>query len=213
MIDFKNNYYMQKDVCHHNSTSHWLTYFSILFYFIGIVPTVQSQDIAVKTNLLYGAGTLTPNLGVEWGIGKKETLDLSAGYNPWNLNGSYQNNRKLVHLLIEPELRYWTCQRFNGHFFGIHGLYSRYNIGGYDIPGLFDADYRYQGDAIGGGLSYGYHWALSKHWGMEFNIGLGAVWMTYDKYDCPKCGDKVGKFHNTYLGPTKAGISLIYIIK
>ena len=43
---------------------------------------VQAQDVAVKTNLLYGVYTYTPNLGLEVGLGKRTTLDISGGYNP-----------------------------------------------------------------------------------------------------------------------------------
>ena len=53
-----------------------------------LVPYLRAQDIAIKTNILYGALTYTPNLSLEVGIGKRSTLDLSGGYNPWNLNGT-----------------------------------------------------------------------------------------------------------------------------
>lgn len=102
----------------------------------------------MKTNLLYGGYALTPNLGVEVGLLPRWTLEMSGAYNPFNLHGSETDNRKLVHWVAMPEFRYWTCQRFNGHFFGIHGLYGQYNIGGHNLPLLFgrgsDA-YRYEG--------------------------------------------------------------------
>ena len=47
--------------------------------------TVKAQDIAVKTNLLYWSST-TPNLSLEFGLGKRTTLDLTGAYNPWTLN-------------------------------------------------------------------------------------------------------------------------------
>lgn len=83
---------------------------------IFLVPYLRAQDIAIKTNILYGALTYTPNLSLEVGIGKRSTLDLSGGYNSWNLNGTSENNKKLVHWLGEIEYRYWLCQRFSGHF-------------------------------------------------------------------------------------------------
>ena len=84
--------------------------------------SAHAQKVAVKTNLLYGAGTLTPNLGVEFGLGKRTTLDISGGYNPWNRQGTATDNKKWVHNIVQPEFRYWLCQRFNGHFFGVHGI-------------------------------------------------------------------------------------------
>ncbi len=180
----------------------------------GLCGTVHGQGtVAVKTNLLYGAGTLTPNLGAEVGLGRRTTLDLSVGYNPWNLHGSADDNRKLVHLLVEPELRYWLCERFNGHFFGAHALFAHYNVGGYDVPLLFERQYRYEGHAYGGGVSYGYHWMWSARFGVEFELGAGVAQMRYYKYDCPKCGRYAGTYNKTYFGPTKAGITLIFMIK
>ena len=78
--------------------------------------TGQAQEVAVKTNLLYDA-TTTLNLGVEIGLGSKMTLDISGNYNPWRFH-----DYRLKHGLIQPELRYWTCEKFNGHFFGLHGF-------------------------------------------------------------------------------------------
>lgn len=173
-----------------------------------------AQKITLKTNLLYGSYAQTPNLSMEFGLGKRITLDISGGYNPWNRTGSAGNNKKLVHWIVQPELRYWTCQRFNGHFFGIHAFGSQYNISEYELPLLFgkgSKDYRYEGWAAGGGISYGYQWILGKHWNLEATIGVGYAYLKYDKYDCPKCGDYVGEYSKSYFGPTKAGVSLIYV--
>ena len=71
--------------------------------------------IAIKTNALYWA-TSTPNLGLEIGLAKKLTLDISGNYNPWK----FSDNKQLKHWLVQPELRYWLCERFNGSFFGLH---------------------------------------------------------------------------------------------
>ena len=89
---------------------------------------VCAQDIAVKTNLLYWA-TSTPNIGFEFGLGKRTTLDLVGGYNPWTLNKD--DNKKIKHWMVMPEFRYWLCERFNGHFFGIHTGFAEYNISGF----------------------------------------------------------------------------------
>ena len=181
--------------------------------------SLHAQKMAVKTNLLYGAGTLTPNLGVEFGLGKRTTLDISGGYNPWNLDGTPTDNKKWVHYLVQPEFRYWLCERFNGHFFGVHGLFGEYNVGGIEIPSLFggdalmDKNFRYDGTVYGGGLSYGYNWMWSKRWGMEFTLGIGAAYFEYDKYGCDMCADQVGTGSKFYFGPTKAGISLVFLIK
>lgn len=184
---------------------------------LGAIGSASAQgEIGIKTNLLYGGYTFTPNLGVEIGLGKRTTLEVTGGYNPWNLNGAKNNNKKLVHWLTQAEFRYFLCEKSNGHFFGAHVLGGQYNISGHKLPlllGKGSDDFRFEGMALGLGVSYGYQLVLAKRWNLEFNIGVGYVNMRYDKYNCPKCGDKVGTETKHYFGPTKAGVSLIYIIK
>lgn len=190
--------------------------FSLFFALTGCL-SVSGQVVSVKTNLLYGGLTGTPNLGAEFGLSPRLTLDVSGGYNPFGLSGSKADNKKLVHWIVQPELRYWTCRRFGGHFFGVHALYSDYNISGKKLPLLFGSGsqaYRFQGTAVGSGLSYGYQWVIGKHWNIEFTLGAGAVYMKHDKYDCARCGDKIRSGQRRmYYGPTKAGITLVYVIK
>lgn len=190
--------------------------FALLFLVFYFTIPGKSQQVGVKTNLLYGAYTATPNMGLEIRLAKASTLDIGVGYNPWNLNGSTQNNKKLVHWLSQVEYRRWLCQRFTGHFFGVHALGTQFNIAGHELPLLLEKgskNYRYQGYGYGGGISYGYNFFLGKRWGLEATIGMGYARLHYDKYDCVKCGEKMGADVKNYFGPTRAGISLVYIIK
>ncbi len=175
--------------------------------------TAYAQDIAVKTNLLYWA-TTTPNLGAEFGLGDRTSIEITGGYNPWTLDKD--SNTKIKHWKVQPEFRYWLCERFNGHFFGVHAGYTFYNIAGVRILPYGDAstkDHRFQGWGVGGGLSYGYSWIIGKNWNLEATLGLGYIYSCYDKYECRTCGRFRGTEDNHYIGPTKLGISLIYIIK
>lgn len=181
----------------------------LLFLFLGCLNYADGQKLAVKTNALYWA-TATPNLSLEGAIGKRWTIDLSAGYNPF----TFKDNRKWKHFLIQPEIRYWFCEAFNGHFLGIHTGYSQYNVG--RTPMLYNHDarkYRYEGWLTGVGFSYGYQWILGNHWNLEASIGFGFVHADYKKYDCPKCGEFKGKFRENFFAPTKATLSIIYLIK
>jgi len=170
----------------------------ILLILVSLASYLRAQDIAIKTNLLYGAYTYTPNLSLEVGLGKRSTLDLGGGYNPWNLDGTDGNNKKLV------------------HFFGIHALGTQFNIAQQELPLLFgkgSKEYRFEGYGYGGGISYGYNFYLGIRWSLEANIGIGYARLHYDKYKCEKCGEKIETKSRNYFGPTKAGISLIYYIK
>lgn len=80
---------------------------------ISISVAVSAQHVALKNNLLYDA-TTTPNLALEVGLGKKTTLDLYGGYNPF----TFGNHKRFKHWLAQREFRYWTCERFNGSLLG-----------------------------------------------------------------------------------------------
>lgn len=84
------------------------------------VGSAQAQQVALKTNLLYDA-TTTPNIGVEMGIGKKQSVQLFYGLNPWKF-GHGDDMKYAKHWILNPEYRYWFCQRFNGSFVGIHAF-------------------------------------------------------------------------------------------
>lgn len=192
-----------------------LVLLTVLFF--GAFGAAYSQGlVAIKGNLLYGGAAFTPNLGVEVALSKRLTLDISGGYNWFNLTEGKNSNRKMVHYMVQPEVRYFLCERFNGHFFGAHLLFSEYNIGGHELPLLFgkgSGKYRHQGWAAGVGISYGYQLMLSRSWNLEFNLGFGYANMNYDTYDCAQCGKKldVGKSKH-YFGPTKAAVSVVWVI-
>lgn len=119
---------------------------------------------------------------------------------------------KLNLYMARPEIRYWFCRKFEGHFLGVHGHYGHFNIG--QIPFLPSMkDFIYRGDFYGGGLSYGYHWALGRRWGIEAVVGGGYINMKYGKYRCVECAEKVGDYKQNYFGVTRAAINLIYFIK
>ena len=95
---------------------------------------------------------------------------------------------------------------------------AQYNVG--NLPTDFKAfgkdfsslkNYRYQGWMAGAGIGYGYDWALSRHFNLEFELGMGVIYTGYEKYDCPQCGKKVDENQKFMIAPTKAALSLVYL--
>ena len=176
----------------------------------------HTPSIAVKSNLLYDA-TTSMNLGMEFKVGERLTLEASATYNPWTPS----EERRLRHILVQPELRWWFCEPFHGHFLGAHAHYAMFNVGGISLPkigigGVGDSDtkdYRYEGWLAGAGISYGYQFYLGRRWSLETTLGAGYAYLDYDRYQCGKCGSFENSNTKHYFGLTKAGISLIYLIK
>lgn len=171
---------------------------SIVTFFACHCHTLFAQDVALKTNALYWMAT-TPNLGVEFATSRKFTIELAGAYNPW----TFKDDKKMRFWLVQPEMKYWFCEKFEGHFVGLH-LHGAQFFGGF-------CQKRYDGYLAGFGLSYGYDWILSPHWNLEAEIGLGYAHLWYDespRIPCVKCKTPQQK---DYLGPTKAALSIIYI--
>ena len=167
--------------------------------------------VVLKNNLLYSALTI-PNLGVELGIDPQWTVDVSLSYDPF----TRKNDRKQRQFMGMGEIRYWTCEQFDGHFWGFHAFGGMYNIGGglpYGIKINALSSYRYEGTIFGSGISYGYHFPIGMRWSMEALLGLGYARINYDRYRCVTCGDKLSSDTKNYFGPTRLGINLIYIIR
>lgn len=181
----------------------------LLFLLAGVFFTSKAQTVGIKTNLLYDA-TATVNLGAEVGLAPKWSLDVSADYNAWD----FSKGRKWRHLMVQPEARYWFCERFNGHFIGLHAHWMKFNIGNVKMPfGLWKntRDNRFEGDLYGAGFTYGYQWLLGKHWNLEAAVGVGYARVIYDRYTCKSCGRKLDSGKDNYFGPTKAALSLVYL--
>lgn len=184
----------------------------LLFLVILSFGWANAQKVGIKTNLLYDA-TTSANLGLEFGLAPKWTLDISGDYNAWPIK-----NHKWKHWFVQPEARYWFCNRFQGHFFAFHAIGGQYNLGnlsggfkflGSDFSQL--KDHRYQGWGVGGGVAYGYAWVLAKHWNLEAEIGIGAIYTKFDRYTCDNCSRKEGDGHHVYYGPTKLALSIEYL--
>ncbi len=177
---------------------------------------LSAQTLNVKTNVLYDA-TASINLGAEVALAPKWTLDVSGNYNPF----TFSDNKKWKHWLVQPEARYWFCERFNGSFLGIHlhgGEFNCANCG--TIRGINSRlfadcrDSRNEGWYYGAGVAYGYQWLLgkTKRWSFELELGVGYVGSDYDVYEAVECGACLGKKHNDYFGLTKASASIIFFI-
>ena len=189
----------------------------LLAFFFGVTGFLcgmSAQKVAVKTNLLSDA-FLNPNIGAEIGLAPKWTLEAEGEFNGWTLS----HDRRWKHWAVQPEVRYWLCDRFGGHFFGAHLHGGQYNIGGIDAGfSLLGTDFgklahsRFQGWFVGAGVSYGYDWVLSRHWNLEAEIGVGYSYTRFDQFRCEGCGRKIRENvpHN-YWGITRLAVNLVYL--
>ncbi len=148
------------------------------------------------------AGTM--NLEAEVGLGQKTSLALSGLYNPWTFRDD-----KMMHLgALQPEFKYWFCERFEGHFIGIHAHGAQF-FG--DFWGLSRNNKRYDGYLVGAGISWGYDWILSNHWNLEVECGVGVNHTWYKESECLPCMKASERKTKTFFSPTKLAISFVYL--
>lgn len=161
------------------------------------LSSFSKETFAVKSNLLYDA-LLNANLGIEFPVAPRWSIDISGDYNGWKLSGGKQWR----HWMVQPEARWWTRETFRGHFFAGHIFGGEFNVSGGGI--------RREGMAAGIGIGYGYAWRLSDRWGLEGEIAVGYAHARYTKYPCTECGRSLGDRVLNYVGPTKAALNLVY---
>ena len=186
----------------------------LLIFMLVMVAGVSGQKAALKSNLLSDAA-LSPNVGMEFKLARRWSLDVTGQVNLWTVQA-----HKWKHWLVQPEARYWFCEPMVRHFLGIHVIGGQYNFGnikngisflGSDFSRL--TDNRYQGWGVGAGVAYGYTFPLSHHWNFELEVGVGFIRTRFDKFECKNCDrkDKDGPFTHNYVGPTKAAVNLVYV--
>lgn len=181
-------------------------------------PHNPAAAFSIRNNVLYDA-TGTPNLGVEFGLGRNFSLGLAFGFKSWNRfllwDTNDENPTKWRHMAIVPEFRWYPRSVSNGHYVGVDGLYLHYNVGALKLPfGLYPdiRDQRVQGDLFGAGLFYGYAFRLSARWRLEAELGLTGGWFKHQAYECETCGKPLGSRSGWTLLP-KLGVNVVYSIE
>lgn len=155
----------------------------------------------MKTNVVYDACALL-NLAVEMQVHKKITVELPLTCSLWDL-GDKHGVRTVA---LQPEARWWIGNETGrGHFVGLHAHVAWFNVKWNDD--------RYQDTdrpLLGAGISYGYKLPLSRHWGAEFNLGVGYANMKYNTYYNVDNGALLDTRVRHYWGITRVGASLVY---
>ena len=184
----------------------------VLSAFLMLVSThTMAQQVTISNNLLYDAW-LTPNLRMGVRLAPHWSMGVTAGYRPWPTDD--HKSKKWKHLLVSPDLRYWTDSVNVHHFFGVNLIYSHYNVADVKFPfGLYKSvrNERRQGDLGALGIYYGYSWPLGRHWNIEALIGVAVGYTKYNRYECGECGTKIGEDKKWFAMP-QAALNIVFNI-
>ena len=184
---------------------------------IAPAPAVKYPRFAVSTNVVYDllgvtdGFRFTPNVSLEFPIGNKWSTFIDYAFPWWVTKG---NNQAWQILKWDIGSRYWLSHHnskvpmdiLSGHFVGID-----LGAGYYDIEPEHKG---WQGEFQTVGIEYGYAWKLGQAWRLDAYVGAG--WLgTHYRYYVGDSTDQHLLYRNhgkmTWLGPTKAGISIKYI--
>ncbi len=169
-----------------------------------------SPKIALKTNMLFDAA-ITPNLEVETTLGKQKRMSLMAEiWFPWYKTKS--NTKAYEINMAGIETRYWMNKQdashpLLGHFIGLYAA-----IGKYDLEWNAKGN---QGEFFSTGITYGWTHKLGRKLNIELSLSSGIAVGPYKhyeaKYEYQHLIYQYSK-HWTYLGPTKAKVSLVWLL-
>lgn len=172
-----------------------------LFFTLLITVTGGYSQTKLRTNTLGWAAGLV-NLGVETALSKHMTALVEGYYSPiWDGKDFAAKG-----FLVTPEVRYYLCEKFNKHYFGIHANYtdySRLKPG----RGLHIRD----GYGYGVGITYGHAWIFNHSWSFDLFGGFGWWQLKNDVYSrCePDFMIEKGAVENLF-GITRLGASFAY---
>lgn len=169
-----------------------------------------ADRLFATTNMLYDA-MLTPNIGVGVKIADRVTVLADWMYARWN------NRDKRRYWRIyggDIEARYRIGRRkerspLGGHHVGVYGSMACYDFqGGRSHKGVLSDKWNY---AVG--VSYAYSLPVSTHFNIDFSIGFGYAWGIYKKHrPIDDCDVWLSTHKLRWFGPTKAGVSLVWLI-
>lgn len=155
---------------------------------------------------------LVPNIGLRVPIGQRFTASADWMYARWSCASSHRYWRIYggdVEMLYRIGSVAPNAGRFAGHHIGVYASLMCYDFQfGTSHPGVLSDKFNYAA-----GISYSYSMPVAPRLNIEFSIGLGYMWGRYKKHTPIDDHDVWLSTHRLrWLGPTKAGISLVWML-
>jgi hypothetical protein len=172
--------------------------------------------MSLQTNMLYDIMAV-PNIGLEFYLGKGFSIDTNWMYAWWHSDPANFYWRTYGG---DIAARYWFGRKakekpLTGHHIGLYGQMLTYDfaLGGRGQIGGVSKGTLWDKANFGVGLEYGYSLPIATRLNLDFNIGLGYFWGEYQEYiPQDNCYVWQSTKYRRWIGPTKAEISLVYLI-
>lgn len=178
---------------------------AVVFLMLHVLPS-PAQNVSLSTNLLDYVCLGTLNAEASYSVSQHWSITAGARYNPFTFHkGDQERQFQYRQQSYSLGVRAWPWHSLSGWWFAGKLRYQEYNFGGIVSR---EAE---EGDRAGLGLYAGYTYMISRHFNIEFGIGLwgGSAW--YRKYTCPLCGFTEEQGRKWFLLPDDLMISLAYV--
>lgn len=168
----------------------------------------RSLFMSVSNNGVYDL-LLIPNIGAEIYLGKDWSIDANWYYSWWKTDKRHRYWRTYGGDL---SVRKWFGKQamlkpLTGHHAGLYGQMITYD---FELGGRGYLADRWSWAV---GFDYGYSMPIARRLNLDFTIGIGYHWGTYDEYlpiDDHYVWQETKK--RSYIGPTKVEVSLVWLL-
>ena len=178
-------------------------------------PRYQRRKIfALRTNLLLPL----MNVGVEVPVGNRWSVGLDHYY-PWIWRNTSSNESCTELMLETAEARYWLGRHHSRGSVNWKNRLLGHSVGVFGVAGYYDFERDWngrQGEFWGAGVDYMFAFPVfGGRMHMELELGVGYLSGSYEIYDVYTEGGQLfrrrdeGRKGFTYMGPLKAGVSLV----
>ena len=164
----------------------------------------REPRVALRTNLLYDA-MLIPNIGIECRFADRWSVAVDYMHAWWSRDAKHRYWR--CYGGEATVRRYFGSRPFAGHHLGLYATALTYD---FEFSGR---GWQCDDFGFGGGLEYGYTLPVGRRLAVDFSIGAGYFGSRYKEYvPVDECYVWLSTRRQHWFGPTRAGISLVWIL-
>lgn len=170
------------------------------------VENISAQRWGISTNALEYANFITLNAEAAAAVGKHWSIHINGKYNPFIFNTKGSPTEQLMNKSLTAAVggRYWPFFVYSGFYYGFKAQWSQFSRGG------ITSRRSSEGDAFGLGISFGYSLIVSRHFNIEFGVGLWGGNAFYTTYSCPECGEILKRGSKWFVYPNDIVINLLF---
>ncbi len=172
------------------------------------LPRLRAQSVAVSADVAQCAFLGTMNLELSWSVAQHWTLSAGARVNPWTFSRQDpQTSIQARQTSFSLGTRWWPWHAFSGWWVGIRAQYTPFfSTTGVWRPALAT------GSFVGGGLSFGYMYMLTRHLNIEAALGGVGGWMpSYTLYYSAFHPDVRDAGPRWFIAPELISVTLCYV--